>query len=267
MNEHILIGAITEELGAVVATLMGGEPSVNPNGKPVDSAVWMVKYTVTGAVEGTADLLIPVEDAGRLTATVLGFDDNPPDDAVTDNLQEIAKQIAGSLNVQPDLEGIRLSADDPATRLNGVPAGSFWVEITVGDLVLRAAVSSGMKSSRAAAPMPAARPVAPPMAPSPVRSDGPPPTPVPPNLDLILDMDLPLWVRFGWTNMTLQALSKLGPGTTLDLERAPDDPVEVLVNNIVVARGEVVVVSGNYGVRVTEVVSTQDRIRSMGPAS
>ena len=63
--------------------------------------------------------------------------------------------------------------------------------------------------------------------------------------------------------MTLQALTKLGPGTTLDLERSPDDPVDVMVNNTVIARGEVVVVAGNYGVRVTEVVSASDRIRSM----
>jgi len=71
-------------------------------------------------------------------------------------------------------------------------------------------------------------------------------------------------VRFGQTAMTLQALSRLGPGTTIDLDRSPEDPVDVLVNNTIVARGEVVVVSGNYGVRVTEVVSTSARIRSMG---
>jgi len=50
----------------------------------------------------------------------------------------------------------------------------------------------------------------------------------------------------------------------IDLDRSPDEPVEVLINDKVVARGEVVVVAGNYGVRVTEVVSAADRIRTLG---
>ena len=267
MNQDILIDAITQELGAVVATLLGGSPYVDPNGTPASSAAWMVKYTVRGPIEGTVSLMIPVDDAVRLTSTVLGFDDAPPDDAVIDNLQEIAKQIAGSLNISPDLDGIKLSADDPATRQASVAPGAIWVEIRVGDLVLKAAVTSSLAATTAEAPRPAAKTAPAPVLASPARPAGPPPTPVPANLDLILDMDLPMWVRFGWTHMSLQALSKLGPGTTLDLERTPDDPVEVLVNNIVIARGEVVVVSGNYGVRVTEVVSAQERIRSMGPSN
>jgi flagellar motor switch protein FliN len=86
----------------------------------------------------------------------------------------------------------------------------------------------------------------------------------PPNLEVILDIDLPLAVRFGGTEMTIDALSRLGPGALIDLGRSPDEPVDVLVNGRMVARGEVVVVGGNYGVRVTEVVSAADRLRSMG---
>lgn len=86
----------------------------------------------------------------------------------------------------------------------------------------------------------------------------------PSNLDVILDIDLPLAVRFGGTDMTIDALTRLGPGALIDLGRSPDEPVDVLVNGRMVARGEVVVVGGNYGVRVTEVVSAADRLRSMG---
>jgi flagellar motor switch protein FliN/FliY len=87
--------------------------------------------------------------------------------------------------------------------------------------------------------------------------------PAPPNLELILDIDLPLAVRFGETEMTLQSLTRLAPGSVIDLGRAPDDPVDVLVNGRLVARGEVVVVSGNYGVRIIEVVSPADRLKSV----
>jgi flagellar motor switch protein FliN/FliY len=82
-------------------------------------------------------------------------------------------------------------------------------------------------------------------------------------LDVILDIELPLVVRFGRTELPLKTLTRLGPGSVIDLARSPEEPVEVLVSNRVVARGEVVVVSGNYGVRILDVVSPTERIRSM----
>ena len=63
--------------------------------------------------------------------------------------------------------------------------------------------------------------------------------------------------------MPLRQLTRLGPGSVIDLGRSPDDPVEVLVSNRVVARGEVVVVSGSYGIRILDVVSQRERVRSM----
>jgi flagellar motor switch protein FliN/FliY len=100
-------------------------------------------------------------------------------------------------------------------------------------------------------------PSMPALAPSPAAS------PANPKLDVILDIDLPLLVRFGRTEMPLRTLTMLGPGSVIDLGRSPDDPVDVLVSNQVVARGEVVIVGGNYGVRITDVMSPADRIRSM----
>jgi flagellar motor switch protein FliN/FliY len=71
-------------------------------------------------------------------------------------------------------------------------------------------------------------------------------------------------VRFGQTELTLNTLTRLGPGSVIDLHRSADEPVEILVGGKMIARGEVVVVEGNYGVRVTEILSTADRIRSLG---
>ena len=64
--------------------------------------------------------------------------------------------------------------------------------------------------------------------------------------------------------MPLLTLVRLGPGSVIDLHRSADEPVDVIVSGKVVARGEVVVIEGNYGVRVTEIVSTSERIRSIG---
>lgn len=73
-------------------------------------------------------------------------------------------------------------------------------------------------------------------------------------LDVVLDIDLPMVVRFGHTEMTVDALTRIGEGSVIDLGRSPHEPVDLLVSGRLVARGEVVVVSGHYGVRILEMV-------------
>jgi flagellar motor switch protein FliN/FliY len=82
---------------------------------------------------------------------------------------------------------------------------------------------------------------------------------VPPDtrLDAVLDVELPLVVRFGRAVMPLRSLADLGPGSVIDMGRSPDEPVELLVGERLVARGEVVIVAGNYGVRITELTGQQ----------
>lgn len=83
------------------------------------------------------------------------------------------------------------------------------------------------------------------------------------HVEALLDIDLPLVVRFARTTMSIRSLSGVGPGTVVDMERSPESPVDLLVGNRVIAQGEVVVVGGNYGVRVTKVMHAAARIRSL----
>jgi flagellar motor switch protein FliN/FliY len=83
------------------------------------------------------------------------------------------------------------------------------------------------------------------------------------NLDLLMDIELPIMVRMGQTEMQLGELLKLTPGSILELNRAADAPVELLVNSKVIAKGEVVVVDGNFAFRITEIESAAARIRSL----
>jgi len=76
-------------------------------------------------------------------------------------------------------------------------------------------------------------------------------------LESVLGFDLPVVVRFGRAVMPLKALAALGPGAMVDLGRSPDQPVEIVMGEKVLALGEVVVVGGNYGVRVTELVGAR----------
>lgn len=84
------------------------------------------------------------------------------------------------------------------------------------------------------------------------------------NLDLIMDVELPISVRFGQTTMLLEDILKLGHGSVIELEKLAEEPVDLLVNGRLLARGEVVVADGHYAIRITQLESPAERIRSLG---
>ena len=69
----------------------------------------------------------------------------------------------------------------------------------------------------------------------------------PKNLDLLLDIDIPISVRMGSAKLFLKDILGLGPGNIVELEQNADDPIELAINDKVIARGEVVIVDGNFG--------------------
>jgi flagellar motor switch protein FliN len=79
--------------------------------------------------------------------------------------------------------------------------------------------------------------------------------------ELLLDVELPVCVSFGRAALKLQDAIKLITGSLIELDRGLSEPVDLLVNNCVIARGEVVVIEGNYGVRITEIVSQKERLQ------
>jgi flagellar motor switch protein FliN/FliY len=86
----------------------------------------------------------------------------------------------------------------------------------------------------------------------------------PPNqYELLLDVELPVSISFGRALVPLKEILKLNSGSIVELDRAVTEPVEVIVNNCVIARGEVVVVEGNYGVRIQRIISRHDRLSTM----
>ena len=82
-------------------------------------------------------------------------------------------------------------------------------------------------------------------------------------IDLLLDVELPVSVSFGRAQLPLKDVIKLTTGSIVELNRAVSEPVDVIVNNCVIARGEVVVVEGNYGIRIRQVISRQERLRTL----
>jgi flagellar motor switch protein FliN/FliY len=70
-------------------------------------------------------------------------------------------------------------------------------------------------------------------------------------------------VSFGRAQLPLKDVLKLTTGSIVELNRTVEDPVELIINNCVIARGEVVMVEGNYGVRIQEILSRQERLRTL----
>lgn len=86
---------------------------------------------------------------------------------------------------------------------------------------------------------------------------------MPANLDMILDIRLVATARLGRVEMPINEILALGPGSIIDVGHLVDEPVELLVNNKLIARGDVVVVDEKFGLRITEIVSPKERIESM----
>ncbi|MBE7559995.1 flagellar motor switch protein FliN [bacterium] len=83
------------------------------------------------------------------------------------------------------------------------------------------------------------------------------------NLELILDIGLSIRVELGRTSMKVRDILELGPGSVVELDKLAGEPVELLVNDKLFAKGEVVVIDENFGVRITDILSIRDRIESL----
>jgi len=83
------------------------------------------------------------------------------------------------------------------------------------------------------------------------------------SLDFILDIPLQITVELGRTSMLIHDLLKLGQGSVIELHKATGETLEIMANQKLIARGEVVSVNENYGIRLTEIVSPMERIKKL----
>lgn len=83
------------------------------------------------------------------------------------------------------------------------------------------------------------------------------------NLERILDIPLVLSAQLGNTRMLIKDLLQLGPGSIVELDKLAGEPLEVLVNERLVARGEVVMVNEKFGIRLTDVISPTERVNKL----
>lgn len=200
-------------------------------------------------------------------------------------LSETAQRLAAEQVVTfGDAVFFDLTADE--SRLAKIVGDAAWVgtfSLTVGDqlntqaIVLYAPhgsleIANTTTQDSAAVNQPTATNVGTPQSNAATAQTAPQPTATrrnplrreePRNFERLLDVELNVIVRFGVTNVPLREVVRMGVGTMIELNRAVDEPVELLVNGRLLARGEVVVVDGYYGVRITEIGAASERALSL----
>lgn len=88
-------------------------------------------------------------------------------------------------------------------------------------------------------------------------------SPLDPKLELLYDLQLPVSIELGRTNMLIRDILRLGRGSVIEFDKLVSEPVDVLINGKKVAEGEVVVIDKHFGIRITTLVDPSDRIRSV----
>lgn len=83
------------------------------------------------------------------------------------------------------------------------------------------------------------------------------------NIDLLMDVDLPVSIELGRTKLSINEILALGPGSVVELNKLAGEPVDLLVNRRPVAKGEVVVVDESFGLRITQLMTAEERLRAL----
>jgi flagellar motor switch protein FliN/FliY len=235
---------LARELVAAVGTT--SSVSIATTRETVDPcAGWVMTLAVTGSRQGSFSAWIDSAGAMAVAQLLTGSNQVSDDDAVAGMLREMWSQAASAVCLTPAFAGLEVAISGPIGGVGHATnrAGFGW---DIGGTKAAKLLVYGDFEHQAIAETPAVRA-----------------TTQTTNMDVVLDMELPLVVRFGRTIMSLKALAALGPGSIVSMGRSPDEPVELLVSDQVIARGEVVIVGGNYGVRVTQLVGPADRAKGL----
>lgn len=256
--------------------------------KEIKGKVIQAKVSLTGGISGEWVYVVPEKSVLTITNILIGQDDNTEvSDLVKNTFGEVVSQTTGSLitvlneklgkPISPgvphidylaDPAGVSVSGGQFVVRLNYVfniqdkGSAKFYAFIS---LPLARAISGAFSSARsqASSQMQAAA----------VQQSGIPARPVSfealqmgvasegmGNIALLLDVPMRVTVELGRTKMTIKDILGLGEGSIIELDKLAGEPVDILVNDKVIAQGEVVVIDENFAVRVTHIVSQMERV-------
>jgi flagellar motor switch protein FliN/FliY len=247
-----------ETASALFSQALAGEPElVESFPRPFESGAFGYAATLEGGQAGRFSVTV---DAGILDVPLLG-EGRDQKAAWEELLREIAEAAAGELLARTG-SACRVVRFEPADA--GSQASQAF-QLRSGDrawtLLVRDEVQDAERAGATGEPEPAGRAASAPATPTPGSAEVPPG--LSPGLELLLDVELEATLRFGCREMPLGEILELGPGDVVQLDRQASDPVDLIVGDKIVARGDVVLVNGNFGLRVTEVAAPRKRLESI----
>lgn len=255
LTTHGLVEALARELRVAIEAITGLTLTTAEAAAPSGPG-WGTPIAASGTLDGALTAWLDDASVQALSQRVTGSDDALEPSVAIDMLRELWTQATSATTLADGFSGVILEVGTPAAGT--VPTSARGVTLLDNGAAMATLAVAGSVAARPGAPAAVA-----------VRESAAVPVARPATgalseqLAALLDVDLPLVVRFARTEMPLRALAQLGPGSMVDMGRSPDAPVQLIVGAQVIAEGEVVVVSGNYGVRITSLVSAADRLRAL----
>jgi flagellar motor switch protein FliN len=250
-----------EHIGEVPASFEEGKRTVG-------------SVSFAGDVDGIFNIQVN-DDFGRLmTAAMLGMtpEEVEGDDQVFDVLREMSNIIGGNLKSNFVDAGLSCVLSTPSITngldfkiepLNAISPERFLFAYQNYTIIVEAGVKRQPASEAPAVKEPEAdaqKPMGEGAKPSPGKE---PAIDTLQNLDIIMDIPLEVTVELGKSKKKINDLLKISQGSVIELEQLEGEPVDILVNKTLIARGEVVVEKEKYGIRISQIISRKDRIRKL----
>lgn len=288
MNEFIKL--FEQETIATIEGLTGQAPVLTLKEEETLSIVSniipptaLISVGVSGDIEAKAAVAIPPALATALGDLMLGGEgegkesmDDEDLDATKEIVSNIVAALSTALTSQDTLPNLTLKVEniefvDESAEINLEAYSKMYVyNFALGNInslmmfVIddkTEAILSGKSDAAPAEASAAAESVAAPASPSPSPSaafDG-----ENTNINLIMDVKLPVRVRIGQKKMLLRDVLSMDIGSVIELNQLANDPLDILVDNHVIAQGEVVIVDGNFGVQITSIGTKKDRLQQL----
>jgi flagellar motor switch protein FliN len=236
--------------GTLFSQALAGEPELADSPpRPLEKGGFGFAATISGDQAGRFAVVL---DGVILESPLLG-EGQDQKAGWSELLREVAEAAAGDLLARSGAK-CRIEAFLPIEAEKNVSRG---FQLKTQDHAWTVLVRDEVRVPKTATPTP-----------SPVAASAPAPPrfctePTAKGLDLLLDVELEATLRFGCRELPLGEILDLGPGDVVQLDRNVSDPVDLIVADKIVARGEVVLINGNFGLRVTEVAAPRKRLESI----
>jgi len=273
-----------DETVGTIEALVGEAPSINLKDEQelsiisnIIPPIVLVKLTITGDVEATAMVAVPPNLSASLSDMMMGEEASDREDVSDDDLdatKEIVSNIFGAiantLSAQKELpilsfsiDNIEFISDDSEVSLEDY-ARMYVYNFTLGSLSSLFMFIIDEKLKNSLEPNSTSKEDE-----SDISSETSQESSLHLNSDemnnisLIMDVKLPVRVRIGKKKMLLKDVLNMDIGSVIELNQLANDPLEILVDNHVIAQGEVVIVDGNFGVQITSIGTKRERLTQL----